>query len=106
MLQMDDEDALKFYEKYKDRELLHFHEEYGDSNYIEGLEGSYFEIPNVNGSYLHDNGFATTVNIDKEKMFNEMLDVFSAYLVDIFTPQAINKCVAYMKENMQDYLKS
>ena len=113
MLQMDGDDALKFYEKYKDRELLYFKEEYGDSNYydttvtfyIEGLEGGYFEITHVNGSYLHDNGFAT-VNIEKEKLFNEMIDVFSAYLTDMFTPQAINKCVAYMKENMQDYLKS
>lgn len=113
MLQMDEENALKFYEKYKDRELLHFKEEYGDSNYydttvtfyVEGMEGGYFEISNVNGSYLHDNGFAT-VNIEKQKMFNEMIDVFSAYLTDMFTPQGINKCVAYMKENMQDYLKS
>lgn len=118
MLQMDVEDAMNFYNKYKDRELLHFNEKYYEgeyyeyscndttiSFYIEGMENGYFEIPNVTGSFLHDNGFIAQLN-NKEKMFNEMIEVFSAYLVDIFTPQAIKKCVTYIKENMQDYLKS
>lgn len=117
MLQMNIEDAMNFYNKYKDRELLHFNEKYyggeyyySSSNttvsfYIEGLENGYFEITNVNGSFLHDNGFITPLT-NKEKMFNEMIDVFSTYLKDMFTPQVINKCVEYIKDNMKDYLKS
>ena len=64
ILKMDSDDALNFYEKYKDRELLHFKEEYGMgryrettvSFYLEGVEGGYFEIPDVFGSFLRDNG--------------------------------------------------
>jgi hypothetical protein len=42
---------------------------------------------------------------EENKIFNEILDTLSSYLIDFMTPQGIDKCIKYIRENMDEYNK-
>ena len=111
-----DDYIMEFYNKYKNRELLHFKEEYakGDyrlsnfdttiSFYIEGMDNGYFEITDVNGSFLHDNNIVEVEeNVahnerDMEKWAEELLEKYnSAYNVNE---------IAVYAEQMADFIEA
>ena len=112
---VDDDYIMKFYEKYKNSELLHFKEEYakGDyrlgyynttvSFYIEGMENGYFEIPDVNGSFLHDNNMAEDNNvINTDRNMNE----WAEELLDRYNSASNINEIAVYAEHMADFLEA
>ena len=113
---VDDDYIMKFYEKYKNSELLHFKEEYakGDyrlgyynttvSFYIEGMENGYFEITNVNGSFLHDNDLISSDNTITKP--NDMsMEEWAEELLDRYNSATNIKDIAVYAEHMADFLE-
>ena len=116
MLEMDDEDTIKFYEKHKNTELLHFKEEYGMgkyretkvSFYLDGVEGGYFEIPDVYGSFLKDNGMIEDNQQHTTQTPIKSLEEWAEELLEHYE-SATNKdeitiCAKHMAEFIETYL--
>ena len=113
---VDDEYIMQFYEKYKNSELLYFKEEYakGDyrlayydttvSFYIEGMENGYFEITDVNGSFLHDNNLISSDNIIT-KPKNMSMEEWAEELLDKYNSATNIKEIAVCAEHMADFLE-
>ena len=113
---VDDEYIMKFYEKYKNSELLDFKEEYakGDyrlgnydttvSFYIEGMENGYFKIPDVNGSFLHDNDLISSDNITT-KPKDMSMEEWAEELLDRYNSTTNIKEIAVYAEHMADFLE-
>lgn len=115
MLEMDDEDIMKFYEKYKNTELLHFKEKYEMgkyrettvSFYLEGVEGGYFEIPDVYGSFLKDNGFIDNDQQATMKPAVKSMEEWAEELLDYYdsaTEDEIRICAKHMAEFIETFL--
>ena len=113
---VDDDYIMKFYEKYKNSELLHFKEEYakGDyrlgyynttvSFYIEGMENGYFEITDINGSFLHDNDLISSDNTITKP--NDMsMEEWAEELLDRYNSATNIKEIAVCAEHMADFLE-
>lgn len=116
MLEMDDEDTMKFYEKYKNTELLHFKEEYGIgkyrettvSFYLDGVEDGYFEIPDVYGSFLRDNGMIEDKNQTTEQTPIKSMEEWAEELIEHYDSASniddIKTCAKHMAEFIETYL--
>lgn len=114
---VDDECIMNFYEKYKNSELLHFKEEYakGDyrlgyydttvSFYIEGMENGYFEITDVNGSFLHDNNLISSDNTTT-KPKDMSMEEWAEELLDRYNSATNIKEIEVYAEHMADFLET
>ena len=113
---VDDEYIMKFYEKYKNAELLEFKEEYAKcdyrlgyydtrvSFYIEGMENGYFEITDVNGSFLHDNDLISSDNTTTKPKDMSMED-WAEELLDRYNSATNIKEIEVYAEHMADFLE-
>ena len=114
---VDDEYIMKFYEKYKNSELLYFKEEYakGDyrlgsydttvSFYIEGMENGYFEITDVNGSFLHDNNLISSDNTTT-KPKNMSMEEWAEESLDRYNSATNIKEIEVYAEHMAGFLET
>lgn len=112
---VDDDYIMEFYSKYKNSELLHFKEEYkkGDyrlscydtkiSFYIEGMENGYFEIPDVNGSFLHDNNMIEENDISHT---DRDMNQWAVDLLDRYNSASNIKEIAIYAEQMADFIEA
>ena len=113
----DDDCIMEFYNKYKNSELLEFKEEYekGDyrlgyyntkvSFYIEGMENGYFEIPDVNGSFLHENNLISSDNITT-KPKDMSMEEWAEKLLEHYNSTTNINDIAVCAEHMADFLEA
>lgn len=101
---MDADQIRAFYEKHKHDELENYKEEYPTGNYRGmdyydtkvsfDLAGEHFEIPDVNGSFLHDYTPKSVLTIDNiARLTDELRDEFCELLMHVAGEQMEGRTV-------------